>query len=90
MTPTIAKVVISIEKSKSPFILDHLIHHPSGRDAPRPGDGIQLVPGVPVNGDGDMNPLLLRIYGFATCSRSRTASVVLAHCFKYLNVMVTS
>ena len=77
MTPTFAKVVNSIEKSKSPFILDHLIHHPARTDALRPGDGIEIVPGVPVYGDGDLHPLLLRIYGFATSSRSRTASVVL-------------
>ena len=29
MTPTIAKVVNSIEKSKSPFALDHLINDPA-------------------------------------------------------------
>ena len=76
---SIAKVVTFNEKSKSPLSLDHLINESAYPNLSCLGDGFEFVPGVPVNGDDHLHPLVLRISGFPPCSRSCTSPCVVCH-----------
>ena len=61
VSTSIAKVVIINQKSKSPLSFDHLINQSPNPDLSCLGDCLEFVPGVPVNGDDHLHPLVLRI-----------------------------
>ena len=75
----LTKVVIFLHIPKSPLSFHHLINQPPNPDISCPGDCLEFVPGVPVNGDDHLHPLVLRICRFATCPGSCSAPIVVCH-----------
>lgn len=75
----LTKVVIFLQIPKSPLSFHHLINQPPNPDISCPGDCLEFVPGVPVNRDDHLHPLVLRIYRFATCPASCATPIVVCH-----------
>ena len=75
----LTKVVIFRQIPKSPLSFHHLINQSPNPDLSCPGDCLELVPGVPVNRDDHLHPLVLRIYRFATCPGSYATPIVVCH-----------
>ena len=75
----LTKVVIFRKIPKSPLSFHHLINQPPNPDISCLGDCPEFLPGVPVNSDDHLHPLVLRIYRFATCSGSCATPIVVCH-----------
>lgn len=75
----LTKVIIFLHIPKSPLSFHHLINQPPNPDFSCPGDCLEFVPGVSVNCDDNLHPLVLRICRFATCSGSCSTPIVVCH-----------
>ena len=79
VSTSIAKVVISFEKSNIECVIDPLINQPPNSDMLLLCHCFESVPGLPVNGDDHLHPLVLRICRFPTTPRSCTSPCFLCH-----------
>ena len=70
VSTSIAKVVISFEKSNIKCSVDPLINQPAHPDMLLICHCFESVPGLPVNGDDHLHPLVLGICRFPTTPRS--------------------
>lgn len=83
----IAKVGIYPEKSNVESIIDPLINQPPHPDMLLFCSRFEFVPGVPVNGDDHLHPLVLRICRFPATPRSCTSPCLFCH-HTFLNSVV--
>lgn len=82
----IAKVVIYPEKSNVESLIDPLIYQPPHPDMLLFCSCFEFVPGVPVNGDDHLHPLVLRICRFPATPRSCTAPCLFSHIYLCLYI----
>ena len=75
----LTKVVIILQNTKSPFSFHHLINQSPNPHLSCPGDCFEFLPGVPVNCDDHLHPLVLGICRFPPTSRSCTSPCFLCH-----------
>lgn len=90
VSTSIAKVVISFEKSNIECVIDPLINQPPHPDMLLLCHCFEFVPGIPVNGDDHLHPLVLWICRFPTTPRSCTSPCLVCHTFLNCWVQVTS
>ena len=76
---TNAKVVISFEKLNIEYSIDPLINQSAHPDMLLLCHYFEFVPGLLVNGDDHLHPLVLGIYRFPTTPRSCTSPCFLFH-----------
>ena len=83
---SIAKVVIYPEISNfsgiiqvSNELLHQVINQSARTDSPLPGEFLDEIPGLPVNGDDHLHPLVLWICRFPTTPRSCTPPCLVRH-----------
>ena len=79
VSTTIAKVGIYPEKSNVESLIDPLIYQPPHPDMLLFCSRLEFVPGVPVNGDDHLHPLVLRMCRFPATPRSCTAPCLFSH-----------
>ena len=79
VSTTIAKVVISFEKSNIECVIDPLINQPPHPDMLLLCHCFEFVPGLLVNGDDHLHPLVLGICRFPTTPGSCTSPCLVRH-----------